>query len=46
MMGNNQDFAVSGGIGLIASRINVEGPLQKDNPPFWYLPENLCRCIP
>ena len=32
--GNNQDFAVSGGIGLIASRINVEGPLQKDKSSF------------
>ena len=32
--GNNQDFGVSGGIGLIASRINVEGPLQKDKSSF------------
>jgi hypothetical protein len=32
--GNNQDFAVSGGIGLIASRLNVEGPLQKDKSSF------------
>ena len=32
--GNNQDFAVSGGIGLIASRLNVEGPLQKDRSSF------------
>jgi hypothetical protein len=32
--GNNQDFAVSGGIGLIASRLNLEGPLQKDKSSF------------
>ena len=32
--GNNQDFAVSGGIGLIASRLNIEGPLQKDKSSF------------
>jgi hypothetical protein len=32
--GNNQDFAVSGGIGLIATRLNVEGPLQKDKSSF------------
>ena len=32
--GNNQDFGVSGGIGLIASRLNVEGPLQKDKSSF------------
>jgi len=32
--GNNQDLAVSGGIGLIASRLNVEGPLQKDKSSF------------
>jgi hypothetical protein len=32
--GNNQDFGVSGGIGLIASRLNIEGPLQKDQSSF------------
>lgn len=32
--GNNQDFNVSGGIGLIASRLNIEGPLQKDKSSF------------
>jgi len=32
--GNNQNFGVSGGIGLIASRLNVEGPLQKDRSSF------------
>lgn len=32
--GNNKDFDVSGGIGLIASRLNVEGPLQKDRSSF------------
>lgn len=32
--GNNRDFGVSGGIGLISSRLNVEGPLQKDRSSF------------
>ena len=32
--GNNQDFGVSGGIGLISSRLNIEGPIQKDKSSF------------
>ena len=32
--GNNQDLGVSGGIGLIASRLNVEGPIQKGRSSF------------
>ena len=32
--GNNQDFGVSGGIGLISSKLNVEGPIQKDKSSF------------
>src|SRR5207237_576194 len=32
--GNNQDYGVSGGIGLIAARVNVEGPIQKDKSSF------------
>ncbi|MFP5041130.1 TonB-dependent receptor [Parasediminibacterium sp. JCM 36343] len=28
--GNNKKFGVSGGVGLIASRLNVEGPIEKD----------------
>lgn len=32
--GNNQQFGVSGGIGLIAARVNVEGPIQKDKSSF------------
>ena len=32
--GNNQDFNVSGGLGLISSKINIEGPLQKDKSSF------------
>lgn len=32
--GNNKEFKASGGIGLIASRINVEGPLVKDKSSF------------
>lgn len=32
--GNNKDFGVQGGIGLIASRIKVDGPLKKDRGSF------------
>lgn len=32
--GNNQQYHVSGGIGLISSKLNVEGPLAKDNGSF------------
>jgi CarboxypepD_reg-like domain/TonB-dependent Receptor Plug Domain len=32
--GNNQNFGVSGGIGLISSRLNVEGPIVKDEGSF------------
>lgn len=32
--GNNQDFGVSGGIGLISSRLNMEGPIQKGKSSF------------
>ncbi|WP_243770814.1 MULTISPECIES: TonB-dependent receptor [Mucilaginibacter] len=32
--GNNQKFGVSGGIGLIAARINAEGPIQKGKSSF------------
>jgi hypothetical protein len=32
--GNNQKFAVNGGIGSIFSRLSVEGPLQKDKSSF------------
>ncbi len=32
--GNNQNFAVNGGIGLISSRLSVEGPIQKDKSSF------------
>lgn len=32
--GNNQKFGVSGGVGLIAARINVEGPIQKEKSSF------------
>ena len=32
--GNNQQLGVSGGIGLIASRLTLEGPLQKDRSSF------------
>ena len=32
--GNNQKFHVSGGLGLIASKLNVEGPLKKNKGSF------------
>jgi hypothetical protein len=32
--GNNQRFSVSGGIGLIASRLNLEGPIKKNKGSF------------
>ncbi len=32
--GNNQKFGLSGGIGLIASRLSVEGPIVKDKGSF------------
>jgi hypothetical protein len=32
--GNNQDYNVSGGIGLISAKLNVEGPVQKNKSSF------------
>ncbi len=32
--GDNQKFGVSGGIGLISSKLNIEGPLQKGKSSF------------
>jgi hypothetical protein len=32
--GNNQNYDVSGGVGLISAKLNVEGPLQKDKSSF------------
>ncbi len=32
--GNNQDYTVSGGLGLISSKLNIEGPVQKDKSSF------------
>src|SRR5688572_30619640 len=32
--GNNQAYNVSGGIGLISTKFNVEGPIQKDRSSF------------
>ncbi|RYY54647.1 MAG: hypothetical protein EOO09_13605 [Chitinophagaceae bacterium] len=32
--GNNQDFDVSGGLGLISAKLNLEGPIQKDKSSF------------
>lgn len=32
--GNNKEYKVSGGIGLIASRITVEGPIEKEKSSF------------
>ena len=32
--GNNQKYHVSGGLGLISSKLNIEGPIQKDKSSF------------
>lgn len=32
--GNNQNFAVSGGIGLISAKLNLEGPIQKGKSSY------------
>ena len=32
--GNNKDYGVNGGIGLISSRLTVEGPIQQDKSSF------------
>ncbi|HYH15202.1 MAG TPA: TonB-dependent receptor, partial [Flavisolibacter sp.] len=32
--GNNQDYDISGGIGLISTKLNVEGPIQKGRSSF------------
>ncbi|HEY8388241.1 MAG TPA: TonB-dependent receptor [Parasegetibacter sp.] len=32
--GNSKNLSVSGGIGLISTRLNVEGPIQKDQSSF------------
>ncbi|MCM5528775.1 TonB-dependent receptor [Parasegetibacter sp. NRK P23] len=32
--GNNKDYSVSGGVGLISAKLNVEGPIQKDKSSF------------
>lgn len=32
--GNNQDLDVSGGIGLISAKLNIEGPIEKDKSSF------------
>lgn len=32
--GNNREWAASGGLGLISSRLNIEGPIQKNRSSF------------
>ncbi|EFK35254.1 Outer membrane receptor for ferrienterochelin and colicins [Chryseobacterium gleum] len=32
--GNNKDYNVNGGVGLISSRLSVEGPIQKEKSSF------------
>jgi hypothetical protein len=32
--GNNQNFSVNGGVSLIAARLSLEGPIQKDKSSF------------
>ena len=34
--GNNQDYHVTGGVGLISAKINVEGPIEKDKSSFLF----------
>jgi len=34
--GNNQDYNVSGGVGVISAKLNVEGPIQKDRSSFLF----------
>jgi len=34
--GNNQNFDVKGGIGLISSKLNIEGPIQKGKSSFLF----------
>jgi hypothetical protein len=34
--GNNQDFHVTGGLGLISAKVNVEGPIEKDKSSFLF----------
>lgn len=34
--GNNQAYNVSGGIGVISAKLNVEGPIQKDKSSFLF----------
>ena len=34
--GNNQDFHITGGVGLISAKINVEGPIEKDKSSFLF----------
>jgi len=34
--GNNQDYNVSGGVGIISAKLNVEGPIQKDKSSFLF----------
>jgi hypothetical protein len=44
--GNSNRYNVSGGIGLIASRLNIEGPIVKDKASlFNFRKKNVCRCI-
>lgn len=32
--GNSKDYSVSGGVGLISAKLNVEGPIQKEKSSF------------
>lgn len=34
--GNNRDYQVSGGIGLLSAKLNVEGPIQEDKSSFLF----------
>lgn len=34
--GNNKNFGINGGIGLISSRLTIEGPIQKEKSSFMF----------
>jgi hypothetical protein len=43
--GNNQRWAANGGVGLLSSRLLVEGPLVKDKASFWQVDVPILTCF-
>ena len=41
--GNNKNYTVNGGLGLISSRLSIEGLFKKTNLPLLYLEEERMR---